>query len=580
MTTLKQLLKNYFQQAITNAYGQKYADLDPQIQTVHAPHIGDYQANFAMRLAKQLAEKPQTVAERVVDAFPDRDICDQISVTGPGFICCVLSKAFVEGQLQNLIDDDRLGVPDVHSTDKVIIEYGSPNVAKEMHVGHLRSTIIGDAIARILSFMGYLVVRQNHIGDWGTQFGMLIEYLQEVNWSFSEEHTISEASMLYKKAKQRFDEDPEFARKAREKVVSLQRGDRETLACWQHLVEESERHFQTMYERLGVLLTQADICGESFYNPMLPQIVKELQDQGIATQSDEATVVFLDGFTDKEGKAVPCIIQKSDGGYLYATTDLAAIKYRTQQLGAKRIVYVVDARQAQHFAMVFAIARKANWILPDTVLEHAPFGTILGKDRKPFKTRSGETVQLSSLVDEAEKRAGEIVAEKTEFSDQQKQHIAKAIGIGALKYADLSTDKIKDYVFDWDRMLAFEGNTAPYLMNAYVRIQSIFRKGNVDLASLRQHSLHLTTDFEKELGLRILELPEVIALAGKELAPHRLCSYLYELAASFHKFYEHCPVLNNPEQDIQQSRLLLCDLTARTLKLGLELLGIEVLEQM
>lgn len=580
MSTLRQVLKEKLQLAIKKAFGEEFADLDPQIQSVNAPHVGDYQANFPMKLAKQLGMNPKSVAEKVCEFFPKQEFCEQVIISGPGFISLIISPSFVEQKLQELIADPRLGVDKIKSSDIVIIEYGSPNVAKEMHVGHLRSTIIGDALARILSFIGFPVIRQNHIGDWGTQFGMLIQYMTEINWNFSEDHNITEASQLYKKAKLRFDADEDFANKSREKVVSLQKGEKATLEFWNRLVQESERHFQDMYQRLGVLLTKDDIRGESFYNPMLPSIVDELTTLGLATKSDDATVVFLDGFTDRDNNPVPCIIQKSDGGYLYATTDLAAVRFRVETLKAKRIIYVVDARQAQHFAMVFAIVKKAKWTAPDIQFEHAAFGTILGKDRKPFKTRSGETVQLSSLLDEAEKRAAEVVANKADFSEEEKSKISKAIGIAALKYADLSSDKIKDYVFDWDRMLSFEGNTAPYLLNAYVRIRSIFRKGDIQSNTLSEHSFYLQNDIEKQLGLKILELPEIIYAVGNELAPHRLCAYLYDLASIFHKFYEHCPVLSVTDVKTKNSRLLLCDLTGRTLKLGLGLLGIEVLEHM
>ena len=512
--------------------------------------------------------------------FNAPDLCSQIEVSGPGFLNLLLSNTFLAQQLQPLIQDHRLGLAKISSTSPIIVEYGSPNVAKEMHVGHLRSAVIGDAIARTLDYLGHQVIRQNHIGDWGTQFGMLIEYLLETNWDLTKEHTISEANIAYKQAKQRFDADPRFANQAREKVVALQSGDPTVLKIWQRLVNESKKHFQEVYQRLGVLLHEEDIRGESFYNPMLPDIVKELLSAGIATHDQGAVTVFLSGFVDRDNQPLPFIIQKSDGGYLYGTTDLAAAKFRAQQLKAKRIIYVVDARQAQHFGMLFATIKKTAWADEDVIFEHAAFGTVLGTDRKPFKTRSGESIQLTSLLDEAEKRARDVVDEKSTLSEDQKAAIAKIVGIGALKYADLSTDKVKDYVFDWDRMLSFEGNTAPYLQNAYVRIQAIFRKGDIQRADLTNQSITVNDPHERKLALVLLEFSDIVHQVADELAPHRLCTYLFELAATFHKFYEACPVLTTADEATRNSRLLFCELTARTLQLGLSLLGIGVLERM
>lgn len=580
MTYIRQILRERFSSAITKAFGAEFANVDPLIQAVNPPHFGDYQANFAMALAKQLKSKPQEIAKQVLDHFEKTDLCDELQISGPGFINFSLANSFLQNELQSLTKDKRLGVAETQAETPTIVEYGSPNVAKEMHVGHLRSTIIGDAIARVLSFLGHKVIRQNHVGDWGTQFGMLIQYLIETNTELGHDHSIQVAAELYKKAKQRFDQDPEFANRSRTQVVALQSGDAKATAIWQRLVIESEKHFQEVYNRLGVLLTNDDIRSESFYNPMLADIVRELKDKGIATISESAVTIFLPGFVNPENLPVPFIIQKSDGGYLYATTDLAAAKFRIEQLKAKRLIYVVDARQAQHFAMLFAALHAAGWASDEIRLEHVAFGTVLGKDRKPFKTRSGESIQLTALLDEAERRAYEVIAEKSELSLELRKNIAARVGIGALKYADLSSDRVKDYVFDWDRMLAFEGNTAPYLQNAYVRIQSIFRKGNLNPAELKQQRIHITHPIEHSLAIRLLEFPEIVELVADELAPHRLCSYLFELAASYHKFYESCPVLSADDETVRNSRLLLSDLTAKTLKLGLGLLGIEVLEQM
>jgi arginyl-tRNA synthetase len=580
MATLKQILENLFKNAIITTLGNQHETVDPLIKPVTTSHFGDFQANFALSLAKKLGVKPTDLAQKIIENLPDSEVIEQIAVSGPGFINIQLSNSFLEKQLQALLKDNRLGIRQEKHTKPTVVEYGSPNVAKEMHVGHLRSTIIGDAISRILSFLGHQVIRQNHIGDWGTQFGMLIEYIYETGWQPNKQHSISEANALYKKAKQKFDADPDFADKSREQVVALQSGKEAALKIWQQLVAESELHFQDIYSRLNVLLTQEDVRGESFYNPALPEIVSELISKNIATLSEDAVVVFLEGFVDRDNNPIPFIIQKSGGGYLYASTDLAAVKFRLQNLHAQRIIYVVDARQAQHFAMLFATVRKATWIPSDVSLEHVAFGTVLGKDKKPFKTRSGDPVQLSTLLDEAEKRAYNIVKDKPNFTPEQKIFIARTIGIGALKYADLSTDRVKDYVFDWDRMLSFEGNTAPYLQNAYVRIQALFRRGSIVIDSLLDQDIIIEEDIERQLALKLLDFPEIIYFVAYELTPHRLCNYLYELASNYHKFYECCPVLSASETAIRHSRLLLSELTARTLHLGLNLLGIEVLDFM
>jgi arginyl-tRNA synthetase len=575
---LRQQLKADFSTAIQAAFGAEFSTIDPVIQGATQTQFGDFQANFAMGLAKQLKKKPVEIAQAVLPHIPHATHFTKLEVSGPGFINIHLSNDFLNQQLSKVFTDQRLGIPFVDVPQTVVIDYGSPNVAKEMHVGHLRSTIIGDSIARMLSFVGHNVIRQNHVGDWGTQFGMLIQYLLEIHWQPSATQTMGELNQFYKKAKARFDSDPDFANQSRNQVVALQSGDPTATLIWKQLVAESEQHFQAVYERLGVLLTMDDIRGESFYNPFLPQVVTELLERGIAEHNQGAVTLFLPGFVDPDNNPLPFLIQKSDGGYLYATTDLAAARYRLQTLKADRLIYVVDARQGQHFEMLFAAIRKIGWAPESVRLEHTAFGTLLGADRKPFKTRSGETIRLVDLLDEAEQRASNTVATKEHLTEVERKHIAHCIGIGALKYADLSNEKIKDYVFDWNRMLSFDGNTAPYLQNAYVRIKSIFRKGNIQ--SLENHTFAIHDDIEHRLAIKILELPYVTGLVAEELVPHRLCNYLFELATNFHQFYEHCPVLIAEDASVRNSRLLLCDLTARTLQLGLSFLGISVIEQM
>lgn len=577
---MKEVLTNIFKVAIKAALGEVAADCDPMIQAAGRPEYGDYQANFALRLAKQLQKKPMDIAQAVIAQLKQQTIFEKLEPSGPGFINITLSDIFLAQCLQPLVNDPRLGVQAQQTQEIAVVDYGGANVAKEMHVGHLRSTAIGDAIVRILGFLGCEVIRQNHLGDWGTQFGMLIEYLiaiQEEN----KEHSLSDLDALYKSAKQRFDEDPSFAEKARARVVALQSGDENTIAIWQQLVAQTMRYYQQVYKRLEVLLTAEDARGESFYNPLLADVVAELEKNGLAEMSHGAMVIFMEGYVDANDNPLPLIIRKKDGGYLYATTDLAAAKFRIEQLHAHRLIYVTDARQRQHFAMVFSAVRKAGWAKAGVRLEHIPFGAILGKDSRPFKTRSGETIKLVALLDEAESRAAAIArAKNPELAANQINEIAKTIGIGALKYADLRTDKVKDYVFDWDKLLAFDGNTAPYLQNAYVRIRSIFRKGNIDIPAIKNSQIQLTSASEHLLAIKILEFPDVLYAVADDLSLHRLCDYLYDLAATFHKFYEHCPILSTADLDIQQSRLLMCDITARTLKLGLQLLGIGVLEIM
>jgi len=531
-----------------------------------------------MGLGKKLGKKPRDVAVSIVDGLDTTGLCNKVEIAGPGFINLSLSDDCILEQLTKM-DRKRFGVAQATSSQRIVVDYSSPNVAKEMHVGHLRSTVIGDCIARVLAFLGHTVIRQNHIGDWGTQFGMLIESLLD---SSEQDLVVGEGlTELYQAAKKRFDCDTEFADRARKRVVALQGGDPEATDVWRRLVDQSRTYFQGVYQRLDVTLSADDDRGESFYNAQLPTVVEDLKKEGLLATSQGADVVFPKGFVDREGNNQAMIVRKSDGGYLYATTDLAAARYRVDQLKADRIVYVTDARQSQHFALVFATLLQVGWVSDSIRLEHVPFGTVLGKDNKPFKTREGGTVKLIDLLDEAQKRAKAIIQQKNSGLDEsQQQQIAHAVGIGALKYADLSSDRIKDYVFDWDRMLSFEGNTAPYLQNAFVRIQSIFRKGGIDEAGLNHESIILGQPAERALGIKLLALPAVINAVAESLEPHRLCTYLYELASAFHQFYENCPVLTANSDEARISRLALCSLVGRTLAKGLDLLGIRVIERM
>lgn len=578
MSSIKETLSSLFKAAIQSSYG---LEMDPSIQPASRAEFGDFQANFALRLAKQLHKNPQEVAKVLVEKLSSDSLFKQLEVSGPGFINIHLADSFLAKHLQELVIDSRLGVAETTHRETIVIDYGGANVAKEMHVGHLRSAIIGDAFVRILQFVGHQVIRQNHLGDWGTQFGMLIEYLAQTDWSAENSHSYSDLNGFYKKAKEKFDADENFANLARMRVVALQRGEPESRAIWQKLVNESKAHFQESYNKLQILLTEDDAVGESFYNDKLAPLTAELIERGVAEIDQGAVVMFLEGFTDADGKPFPFLIRKQDGGYLYATTDLAALYYRTQVLKATRILYVVDARQRQHFAMLFAAGKKA-FGLPDSIkLEHIAYGSVLGENHKPLKTRSGESIKLNDLLTEAEKRAGDVVLQKhTDLTPDELSSIAQNVGIGALKYADLRADKVKDYVFSWEKMLAFEGNTGPYLQNAYVRIYAIFRKGNIDPNALPKLPIRLEASMEHALAIKLSSLPDVIDAISVNLHIHSLCDYLYDVASLFHRFYEHCPVLSTVEPEIRHSRLVLCALTARTLALGLNLLGINVMDKM
>ena len=549
------------------------------------PKFGDYQANIALSLSKQLGQQPRAIAQKLLEHLDVTGICQTPTIAGPGFINLSLEPTYLETNLSAIQRNPRLGINPAKKPQHVIVDFSSPNIAKEMHVGHLRSTIIGDCIARILEFRGHDVLRLNHVGDWGTQFGMLIAYLRE---AYPEALTTSNALELgdlvtvYRKAKQRFDADKEFQETARQQVVELQAGEEDSRQAWQLLCEQSRREFQSIYDLLDIKLTER---GESFYNPLLGAVVEGLAQQGLLVEDSGAKCVFLEGFTNKAGEPLPLIVKKSDGGYNYATTDLAAIRYRIQQDGAERIIYVTDAGQANHFAQVFQVARRAGWLTDKVEVVHVPFGLVLGEDGKKLQTRSGETVRLRDLLDEAIARTdtdleARLNEEGREATEAFKAHVAKVVGISAVKYADLSQNRTSNYVFSFDKMLALQGNTAPYLLYAYVRIQGISRKGDIDFEQMGTDAkILLQEEMELVLAKHLLQLSEVLNAVEQDLLPNRLCQYLYELSQKFNQFYDQCPVLKADEPQ-RTSRLMLCDLTARTLRLGLSLLGIPVVERM
>lgn len=543
----------------------------------------DAQANGALALAKSLGLQPREVAQKVLDAAGDlSDMLASTEIAGPGFINLVFTDAFIASQTADALNTSTLGVHKAPTPHTITIDYSSPNVAKEMHVGHLRSTVIGDALARVLDFVGYNVVRENHIGDWGTPFGMLIEHLIDLGEeTASKELGMGDLNGFYKEARRKFEESEDFKTRARLRVVSLQGGDEETLSYWRTLVNESTRYFNKVYAQLGVLLTDDDLMGESAYNNLLAEVVERLKKAGVLEVNDGAEVVFADGFTNRDNEPLPLIIRKGDGGYNYATTDLACVIDHVERVGAKASYYVVGAPQAQHFQMIEAVSRKAGFLPDDCTLNHIQFGSVLGSDRKMFKSRSGDNVKLAELLDEAIERAAAAVAEKNpEMPAAERAEVARMVGIGAVKYSDLANDRVKDYIFDWDRMLAFEGNTAPYMQYAHARICSIFRRAGVERASVRTAPLQLADPRERALAFRILRFDAAVWDMVDTMAPHKLCTYLFDLASDFTSFYEHCPVLKAESEETRQSRLLLCDATARTIAQGLALLGIEAPEQM
>ncbi len=647
--SLINLLRDRFAAAVAKVAGVAPGEIDPQVRPAQGARFGDYQCNVAMSLAKTLKAKPREIAGRIVAELNVSDLCGPPEIAGPGFINIRLSNDALSRYLGEISAPpesepgaratgtpanesaaprlrsgfglDRLGMPPVEKPRKVVIDYSSPNIAKQMHVGHLRSTIIGDVFARVLGFEGHEVIRQNHVGDWGTQFGILIETYKQKPVPTVETHddVLQAIEDDYRAAQQRFKSDEVFADVARQSVGALQSGDPEARQVWERICAQSRHAFTDAYQRLNVLLQDEDVRGESFYNERLAPVVDEVREK--LTRGEQARpagpyaeyredqgakCVFLydeqggPRFRKPDGDELPMIIQKSDGAFLYATTDLAALRYRIQELGATRLIYVTDARQKLHFQMLFAAARAIGWAGDDVQLEHATFGSVLGANRRPLKTREGENVRLRELLDEAEKRAYELLKQRDEgtegrrdegedvaravFTEGQKREIARRVGIGAVKYADLARDRNSDYVFNWDQMLALQGNTAPYMMYAYARIRSIYRKAAERFGSPDVYgpgvTLALGEPAERALALRLAQLRETIDAVAAELAPHILCSYLYELAAEFMRFYEACPVIQAPDEATRLSRMRLCDLTARVLRLGLGLLGIGAVERM
>ena len=543
----------------------------------------DAQANGALALAKALESSPRDIAQKVLDAAGDvSDMLSSTDIAGPGFINLVFSDAYLAQELHHAVHDARLGVRAATNAHTVVVDYSAPNVAKEMHVGHLRSTVIGDAIVRALTFVGHTVVRENHIGDWGTPFGMLIEHLIDLGEeNAADELGVGDLDGFYKQARAKFEASDEFKTRARHRVVMLQSGDDETLRLWRTLVSESTRYFNKVYAQLDVLLTDDDLMGESAYNNLLAPVVERLADKGLLVESDGAEVVFVDGFTNRDNEPLPLIIRKGDGGYNYATSDLACVIDRVERVGAQSMLYVVGAPQAQHLQMVEAVARQAGWLPEGYSMNHVSFGSVLGPDRKILKSRAGETVKLTALLDEAVERAEASVAEKNpEMSPADRTAVAKMVGIGAVKYSDLSSDRVKDYLFDWERMLSFEGNTAPYLQYAHARICSIFRRADISRTSVRDVRPVISAPQERTLALRLLRFDAAVWEMIDSLSPHKLCTYLFDLASDFTAFYEHCPVLKADDDAQRDSRLALCDATARILQQGLDLLGIRAPEQM
>ncbi len=665
-------LKEQFRSALVAAFGDSLADADPILVPASNPKFGDYQANVAMSLAKPLKNKPRAIAEQIVNHLDVSDACETPEIAGPGFINLRLKTSYLENQLKALQHDERLGVEPIQPPKRVIVDYPSPNIAKEMHVGHLRPSVVGDCLARILDFLGYEVLRISHVGDWGTPFGMLIAYLREAypealtaDRRSGKKLDLGDLASFYRQAKKRFDEDPAFQAAARQSVVELQAGDEETLKAWRIVCDLSNHTNQKIFDLMG--LSPLIIRGESFYNSLLPGVVKELEDMGLAVKDQGAMCVFLEGFTNKEGKPLPMIIQKSDGGYNYATTDLAAIRYRVNKDKVQRVVYPVGAEQTNHFAQIFQVGKRAGWITDDLEFVHTPFGNVLGEDGKKLKSRSGEAIRLKDLLDEAWLRAdpdlyevacnqdweaiapafldapdwetaatalpgdetleSKVAALKKLTIESLQREVPlwlmghepvppaaksavenirqdletrwtknrglgehrtfesilsdiQTIGISAIKYADLSQNRTSNYIFSYDKMLALQGNTAPYMLYAYVRVQGISRKGNIDFEKLGADApLLLKDDTEMALAKHILQLDEVLYEIDEDLLPNRLCQYLFELSQKFNQFYDQCPVLQ-AEEPIRTSRLILAHLTAKTIKLGLSLLGISVVERM
>lgn len=590
METLKQSLNRLFTESLNHVASAHAAStahdtdlktgINANVITASKPEFGDYQANGVMPVAKQLKTNPRSLAQAVVEHVlaSKPDLVGKVEVAGPGFINIHLNDQLLIARATAILLTPDLLIPASDQPQTIVVDYSSPNLAKEMHVGHLRGTIIGDCLARVLESVGHRLIRQNHVGDWGTQFGMLITYMQELDGDNDQGAKLADLESFYRAAKTRFDEDADFAERARNSVVLLQSGDAEMRRVWQHFIDESLSHCEAVYRKLNITLTRKDLKPESFYNDELENIVAHLSKAGLLSVSDGARCVFLPQFVGKDGEPLPVIIQKSDGGYLYATTDLAAVQYRAKTLQAQRSLYVVDARQSLHFQQVFAVAQAAGLAGSEISLEHIAYGTMMGNDGKPFKTRSGDTVKLAELLDEAIRRAYDLVSEKNpQLPEEQRQTIAEKVGIGAVKYADLSKNRNSDYIFDWSTMLSFEGNTAPYLLYAYARIKSIIRKQ--DGINESGHITAITADEERKLLVKALQFSEIVDAVATDCFPNQLCLYLYELSGSFMRFYEACPILK-AEPAVRNTRIALAELTALTLQKGLNLLGIDTLEQM
>ena len=573
---LKALLNQRFSSAMT-ALGIP-EDCPPMLALSGKPEFGDFQVNGAMGAAKRMKLNPRDLASQIIERVDVKGIAQKLEIAGPGFINVHMNNEFLaESLLKN-----RYEKVAQENKQTIVIDHSSPNLAKEMHVGHLRSTIIGDCLSRIFEYQGHNVTRQNHMGDWGTQFGMLIAELEDTLYGGdTPELALGDLELFYQQSKKHFDEDEAFANRARDYVVKLQSGDTHCKSLWKKFIEVSVAHNLDIYKRLNVGLRGEHIKPESAYNDDLQTVVEDLYERGIAVDSDGAKVVFLPELADKNGNPSPMIIQKSGGGYLYSSTDLAALRYRVNKLKADRILYFIDARQSLHMKQVFITGRKAGYAPRSVSLEHHPFGTMMGKDGRPFKTRSGGTVKLADLLIEAVQRAEKLVRDKNDGLDETEiESISQKVGIGAIKYADLSITRTNDYIFDWDTMLSFEGNTAPYLQYAYTRIRSIFRKAGINSSELTSH-IKIIENQEKTLSLKLLQFESVIDQVAADCYPHTLCSYLYELASAFMSFYENCPVLKHDVSvETQLSRLKLCELSAETLACGLDLLGIEVMEKM
>jgi arginyl-tRNA synthetase len=570
-----------FSAALARCFGDAFASTDPLLQWSDR---ADLQANCALGLARKLSLKPRDVAEKLAADLRSEDILERVEIAGPGFLNLTIRGEWLAGALSARLGDARVGIASVERPDTVVIDYSAPNVAKEMHVGHLRSTVIGDSLARLLAWRGHRVIRQNHIGDWGTPFGMLIEHMLDLGETeAASELGVGDLSAFYQAARAKFDASPAFAERARRRVVLLQGGDDETLRLWKLLVQVSARYFEAVYARLDVTLTHEDLAGESFYNPMLHAVVDDLLAAGIATINDGAVCVFPEGFKNKEGQPLPLIVRKSDEGFGYPATDLAAVRHRAGTLQATRILYVVGAPQAQHFAMVFAVARMAGWLTDATRVTHVAFGSVLGADRQMFRTRAGTTVRLIDLADAAFERSLALVREKSpDYDEEEQRRIAKAVGIAAIKYADLSNDRVKDYVFDLDRMVQPLGNTGPYLLYAHARIRSILRRARAEHGVQPREAgapLVFAHPAEKRLILQLAQLESALESVERDLEPHKLCTYLYDLSVRFNELYDQCPVLK-AEGEVRQSRIDLLAATADALRLGLSLLGIDAPDRM